>query len=99
MYGRCRCMFLGLGQDFFLGLRPVFEIAPADSPTANVDFFGAAADGLVQIGRRLRPGLGIGFELSGGVHGRRTSCGSNSSRGPVYLLHNIAKTSSPFVRI
>ena len=50
--------FGGFAQDFLFGLRPVFHIAARDSSVADVDFFGAAPNGLVPVAGTLGQGVG-----------------------------------------
>jgi len=47
-----------LAQDFLFGLGPVIQVVAGDFSGADVDFFGAAADGLVPVRGRSWPGVG-----------------------------------------
>ena len=55
----------GLAEDFLFGLGPVVEVVAGDFPVAEVDFFGAAADGLVVLVEGCGPGVGS----FGRIHG------------------------------
>ena len=48
----------------FFGLRPVVQIAAGNFSAAEVNFFGALTDGLLEVLQRIWPGLGV----ESGVH-------------------------------